>query len=279
MQRPSDPRMHRPSPRFHQRRMLSSMFSHEPYQAWCETCVQFCARQNQHASEAAYDPESRSVVSFDFGYCSCLKGDRAREDKDRLTVLLLHDRHAKTVYAVPTAQKGGPGRAGCRLGEHAAVFIHDLEKACSASSDQVLFSPQHPLYGWAECHACWVRNRYTPAHGTASYEAITDSLTLVLCVDSKRRSWAPSSPMARHRRDGVMVCGSVRPQAVTHILGMTGGVFVTRSVRRFSDSFDADLAASFDVCVGSTDCLPLEANWSSVGRTCRNACSGIHRAS
>ncbi|CAE7329769.1 RE2, partial [Symbiodinium microadriaticum] len=30
---------------------------------------------------------------------------------------------------------------------------------------------------------------------------------------------------------------------------MPGGVFVTRSVRRFGDGFDADLAASFDVCV------------------------------
>ena len=291
------------------------VLTHEPYQAWCETCVQFRARQNQHASEAAHDPGSRSVVSFDFGYCSRLKGDRAREDKDRLTVLFLHDRHTKAVYAVPTAQKGGPslshlitesarfiiwlGHRSVRLRcdnepsimavqnglmrtlrnlgvdaskdnspieshqsngpaeqvvgwvrQHAAVFIHDLEKACGASSDQVLFSPQHPLYGWAVCHACWVRNRYTPAHGTTPYEAITDSPyagTVCRFGEKVLGYIKPDGKASARWRHGVWLGKATGSD--THILGMTGGVFVTRSVRRFSDSFDADLAASFDVCV------------------------------
>ena len=216
--------------------------THEPYQPWCDACVKFRGRQGQHSSEASHDPGSRSVLSFDFGYCSREADDGPREAKDRLTVLFLHDRHTKAVHAIPTAQKGGSslshlvteaarfaiwlGHRSLRLRcdnepailavqagllkalrnlgddvsrdnspveshqsngpveqvvgsirQHAAVLMHDLEKACGAKDDQVLFPPLHPIYGWALAHACWLRNRYTPPlHGTTPYEAVTDSV-------------------------------------------------------------------------------------------------------
>ena len=78
--------------------------THEPYAPWCETCVRFRGRQDGHPTEVVHGAGDRSVLSFDFGYCSRESGDDA---KDRLTVLFVHDRHTKAVHAVPAAQKGG----------------------------------------------------------------------------------------------------------------------------------------------------------------------------
>ncbi|CAE7655231.1 RE1 [Symbiodinium sp. CCMP2592] len=193
-------------------------------------------RREHQVDHTLRSETSRTVVSLDFGYC-CRDATGEPNAKDRLTVLFMHDRHTKAVHAIPTAQKGGSslnhlvteaarfviwlGHRSLRISAdnepsivsvqncllkalrnlgidaskdnspieshqsngaveqvvggvrvHAACLMHDHEKACGASEDQVLFSPQHPLYG----------------------------------------------------------------------------IFVTRSVRRVEDNFDADLAASFDVC-------------------------------
>ena len=78
---------------------------------------------------------------------------------------------------VESHQSNGPvEQVVCSVRQHAAALMHDLEKACGASDGQVLFPPQHPIYGWSLCHACWLRNRYTPMHGVTPYEAVTDSV-------------------------------------------------------------------------------------------------------
>ncbi|CAE7916211.1 unnamed protein product, partial [Symbiodinium necroappetens] len=61
--------------------------THEPYAPWCDTCVRFRGRQDQHATEASHGDGSRSVLSFDFGYCSREAPDDGKEARDRLTVL------------------------------------------------------------------------------------------------------------------------------------------------------------------------------------------------
>ena len=286
--------------------------THEPYAPWCETCVRFRGRQDGHPTEAAHGAGDRSVLSFDFGYCSRESGDDA---KDRLTVLFLHDRRTKAVHAIPAAQKGGSslsylvteaarfaiwlGHRSLRLRcdnepsvlavqsgllkalrnlgidvskdnspieshqsngpveqvvgsvrQHAAVLMHELEVACGATEGQVLFSPQHPVYGWSLCHACWLRNRYTPMHGTTAYEAVTDSVysgSICRFGEKVLGYLRPSGKSSARWRQGIWLGKATGSD--THIVGMPGGVFVTRSVRRFGDGFDSDLAASFDVCV------------------------------
>ncbi|CAE7244295.1 RE1 [Symbiodinium sp. CCMP2592] len=291
------------------------VLTHEPYQPWCDACVKFRGRQDRHSSEASHDPGSRSVLSFDFGYCSREADDGVREAKDRLTVLFLHDRHTKAVHAIPTAQKGGSslshlvtesarfaiwlGHRSLRLRcdnepailavqagllkalrnlgvdvskdtapveshqsngpveqvvgsirQHAAVLMHDLEQACGAKDDQVLFPPLHPIYGWALAHACWLRNRYTPVHGTTPYEAVTDSAysgTICRFGEKVLGYLKPDGKSSARWRHGLWLGKAIGND--THILGLVGGVFVTRSVRRFEDNFDPDFAASFDVSV------------------------------
>ncbi|CAE7716237.1 RE1 [Symbiodinium sp. CCMP2592] len=291
------------------------VLTHEPYQPWCDACVKFRGRQDRHPSEASHDPGSRSVLSFDFGYCSREADDGVREAKDRLTVLFLHDRHTKAVHAIPTAQKGGSslshlvtesarfaiwlGHRSLRLRcdnepailavqagllkalrnlgvdvskdtapveshqsngpveqvvgsirQHAAVLMHDLEQACGAKDDQVLFPPLHPIYGWALAHACWLRNRYTPVHGTTPYEAVTDSAysgTICRFGEKVLGYLKPDGKSSARWRHGLWLGKAIGND--THILGLVGGVFVTRSVRRFEDNFDPDFAASFDVSV------------------------------
>ena len=134
--------------------------------------------------------------------------------------------------------------------QHAAVLMHDLEKACGARDDQVLFPPLHPIYGWALAHACWLRNRYTPLHGTTPYEAVTDSVyrgTICRFGEKVLGYIKPDGKSSARWRHGLWLGKAIGND--THILGLIGGVFVTRSVRRFEDNFDPDFAASFDVSV------------------------------
>ena len=56
--------------------------THEPFQAWCRTCVKFRARQDKHQSEHQRADTGRTTISMDFGYLS-----REPEAEDQLTCL------------------------------------------------------------------------------------------------------------------------------------------------------------------------------------------------
>ena len=80
--------------------IASHELTHQPFQAWCEFCVANRARQDPHLPSKRVS--SASIVSFDFGYVTRLEGER-----DKLTILFIHDQHSKMMHAVPTEHKGG----------------------------------------------------------------------------------------------------------------------------------------------------------------------------
>ena len=75
--------------------------THEPYENWCELCVQFRARQDRH-SPVDESKSSSSLVSFDFGYAS-----RSGDSCDKITFLACHDRDTGLIGAIPSPSKGG----------------------------------------------------------------------------------------------------------------------------------------------------------------------------
>ena len=79
----------------------SHNLTHEPYESWCELCVQFRARQDKHA--AVDDSKtSTSLISFDFGYAS-----RSAENVDKAVLLACHDKDTGLIGAIPSPAKGG----------------------------------------------------------------------------------------------------------------------------------------------------------------------------
>ena len=58
----------------------------------------------QHQLTHEYESSAASVVSFDFGFLSRTDGDR-----NKLTVLFVHDRYSRAVCAIATPRKGGQG--------------------------------------------------------------------------------------------------------------------------------------------------------------------------
>ena len=75
--------------------------THEPYEEGCSLCVANRARQDPHRRQA-HEGVGHSIISFDFGYCS-----RMKDEDDKLTVLIVHDRDTNMCGAFPTQQKGG----------------------------------------------------------------------------------------------------------------------------------------------------------------------------
>ena len=75
--------------------------THMPYKNWCELCVRFTGRQDQHRDQD-HMGTTEMVVSLDHGFCK-----REEQDTELLTVLVIHDRHTKSFHAVPTKSKAG----------------------------------------------------------------------------------------------------------------------------------------------------------------------------
>ena len=79
----------------------SHNLTHEPYESWCELCVQFWARQDRHG--AVDDSKtSASLISIDFGYAS-----RSAENVDKAAFLACHDKDTGLIGAIPSPTKGG----------------------------------------------------------------------------------------------------------------------------------------------------------------------------
>ena len=75
--------------------------THMPYKNWCELCVRFKGRQDQHRDQD-HMGTTETVVSLDYGFCT-----HEEQDAELLTVLVIHDRHTKSFHAVPTKSKAG----------------------------------------------------------------------------------------------------------------------------------------------------------------------------
>ena len=75
--------------------------THEPYEPWCEVCVQFRARQDKHPTTDG-TRSSSSLISFDFGFAS-----RTADSPNKISFLACHDRDTGLVAALPALGKGG----------------------------------------------------------------------------------------------------------------------------------------------------------------------------
>ena len=75
--------------------------THEPCETWCSLCVAHRAKQDGHKLQT-HETASRSVISFDFFFCS-----RMKDESDKLTVLVVSDRDTGLCLTLPTLQKGG----------------------------------------------------------------------------------------------------------------------------------------------------------------------------
>ena len=75
--------------------------THEPYEEWCELCVQFRARQDKHPVSDG-TRSSSSLISFDFGFAS-----RTADSLNKVAFLACHDRDSGLIAAFPAPGKGG----------------------------------------------------------------------------------------------------------------------------------------------------------------------------
>ncbi len=112
--------------------------THQPYKAWCEFCVAHRARQDPHLPSQRVS--AASIVS-DYGYVSRLEGER-----DKLTVLFIHDQHSKMMHSVPTEHKGGKSmsylctevtRFVLHLGHQSVILRSDDEPSTVALGNSV----------------------------------------------------------------------------------------------------------------------------------------------
>ena len=136
------------------------------------------------------------------------------------------------------------------------VEIGGLKTSATADESDVgnpgkIFGIKHPLWSWAVAHSAWLHNRFHVEHGETPFErACKMSYTGKVCIFGER--------IMAYIRTGSM--GKAAPRWVECIwLGKTtlndvhmvwakgAGVFVSRSIRRFEQPWDIDLASSMDV--------------------------------
>ncbi|CAE7271152.1 unnamed protein product, partial [Symbiodinium sp. CCMP2592] len=86
---------------------------HAPYEAWCQHCVAFKARDDMH--KAANTDRKFPVISFDYGFTG-----RSEEDgpHNKLAFLCLHDSESGWREAIPV-----PGKAGVHDGINVTSYL------------------------------------------------------------------------------------------------------------------------------------------------------------
>ena len=85
-----------------QEQVAAHSLTHEPYEDWCELCVQHRARQDKHAISDGSRTEC-STICFDFGFFA----RSSEDDAGKLTVLCCHDKWSGLIGAIPAPGKGG----------------------------------------------------------------------------------------------------------------------------------------------------------------------------
>ena len=74
--------------------------THLPYASWCPRCVSFRAKADRHL-KITEDHRAVSTLAYDFCYTG-----RASDPEQKLTCLIMVDKHTKYVEALPVPAKG-----------------------------------------------------------------------------------------------------------------------------------------------------------------------------
>ncbi|CAE7382798.1 unnamed protein product [Symbiodinium sp. CCMP2592] len=132
----------------------------------------------------------------------------------------------------------------------ACTLMSQLEVGLGAESGKVLFDTNPPMWQWAVCHAAWIKSRFAVTQGSTPYERLTGSLyrSKVCKFGEAVMAYLKQSPKAAPKWQKAVWLGKTVANDV-NILGVPGGVFVSRSVRRFSDCWDQNLSAEIDTNV------------------------------
>ena len=132
----------------------------------------------------------------------------------------------------------------------ACTFMSQLEAGLGAEPGKILFDTNHPVWQWAVNHAAWVKNHYGVNQGTTAYEKLTACLYRgkICKIGEAVMAYLKPGPKASARWQRAIWLGKTVSNDA-HVLGVAGGVFVSRSLRRFADCWDAKLTSEFETCV------------------------------
>ena len=110
--------------------------THMPYRSWCHHCVRGRGKEMDHKRKKKEDDEL-NVSEYHMDYC--FPGD---EDGQRLTILVVIERHSKMKKAFVVPSKGSTGR-------HAARMVIDFFDECGDKDAPIIVkSDQEPAIGF-----------------------------------------------------------------------------------------------------------------------------------
>ena len=114
-----------------------------------------------------------------------------------------------------------------------------------------IFGIKHPLWSWAVNHSAWLHNRFHVEHGETPFErACKMSYTGKVCMFGERiMAYIRTGSMgkAAPRWTECIWLGKTTLNDVHIVWAKGAGIFVSRSIRRFEQPWDIDLASSMDV--------------------------------
>ena len=157
----------------------------------------------------------------------------------------------KDSVAIDAHQANGPVEQALQsVRQLACTLMSQLEAGLGGEPDKVLFDTDHPMWQWAVVHAAWIRTRFSVTQGCTPYERLTNTLYRgkVCMFGEAVMAYLKQSVKATAKWQKAIWLGKTTANDV-NILGVSGGIFVSRSVRRFSDCWDGKLAAEIDTCV------------------------------
>ncbi|CAE7303180.1 unnamed protein product [Symbiodinium sp. CCMP2592] len=134
-----------------------------------------------------------------------------------------------------------------RVRQHACVLISQLEEGAGMTKEVIKVG--HPLFQWSVLHACWLLNRFRVLQNETAFERVrSSSYEGRICLFGERvMGFLQTAKASAQWIKGVWLGKTCRNDV--HIIGTAAGIFVTRSVRRFANPWDLDLAVSVEKCV------------------------------
>ena len=190
-----------------------------------------------HRSITLRSDNENSVLAVVDGVRKILRAQGVEVHKDSIPI----DAH----------QSNGPVEQAVQsIRQLACTLMSQLEAGLGAAPDSVLFDTDHPMWQWAICHAAWVKTRFSVTQGCTPYERLTGSVYRgKVCIFGEAvMAYLKQSPKAAPKWQRAVWLGKTVANDV-NILGVPGGIFVSRSVRRFSDCWDDKLSAEIDTSV------------------------------